>query len=36
VGGTVDENDYSYANAGPKFKTMAHELFGVPRGEQER
>ncbi len=32
----VYENDYSYANAGLKFKTMAHELFGVPRGEQER
>jgi hypothetical protein len=28
--------DYSYANAGIKFKTMAHELFGVPRGDAER
>ena len=29
-------NDYSYANAGLRFKTMAHELFGVPRGDSER
>jgi len=29
-------SDYAYANAGIKFKTMAHELFGVPRGDSER
>jgi hypothetical protein len=29
-------SDYAYANAGMKFKTMAHELFGVPRGDSER
>jgi hypothetical protein len=29
-------SDYAYANAGIKFKTMAHELFGVPRGDAER
>jgi hypothetical protein len=33
---SVYEGDYSYANAGLKFKTMAHELFGVPRGAEER
>jgi len=30
------DNDYSYANAGLKFKLLAHELFGVPRGREER
>jgi len=29
-------NDYSYANSALKFKLLAHEMFGVPRGEQER
>lgn len=28
--------DYAYANAALKFKTLAHELFGVPRGDFER
>jgi hypothetical protein len=30
------ENDYSYANTALKFKLFSHELFGVPRGDQER
>lgn len=30
------ENDYSYANAALKFKIFSHELFGVPRGSEER
>lgn len=29
-------NDYSYANTALKFKLLSHEMFGVPRGEQER
>lgn len=33
---SVFETDYAYANAALKFKTMAHELFGVPRGAEER
>jgi len=32
----VFNNDYNYANAGLKFKTMAHEVFGIPRGAEER
>jgi hypothetical protein len=32
----VYQNDYGFANAGLKFKTMSHELFGVPRGAAER
>ncbi len=30
------QNDYSYANSALKFKLLAHELFGVPRGNRER
>lgn len=30
------ESDYSYANTALKFKLFSHELFGVPRGNQER
>jgi hypothetical protein len=30
------QSDYAFANSGLKFKTMAHELFGVPRGREER
>ncbi|MBF0441387.1 MAG: hypothetical protein HQK54_05735 [Oligoflexales bacterium] len=26
-------SDYAYANAGLKFKTLPHGLFGVPRGD---
>lgn len=28
--------DYSFANTALKFKLLSHEMFGVPRGEQER
>jgi hypothetical protein len=30
------QNDYSYVNAALKFKTLAHDIFGVPRGKKER
>lgn len=30
------ETDYSYANTALKFKLFSHEMFGVPRGENER
>lgn len=33
---SVYNNDYSFANAGLKFKLLAHEMFGVPRGNSER
>lgn len=33
---TAYDNDYSYANTALKFKLFSHELFGVPRGDQER
>ena len=29
-------NDYTYANTALKFKSIAHDVFGIPRGEQER
>lgn len=29
-------SDYSFANTALKFKLLSHEMFGVPRGEQER
>lgn len=33
---SVYENDYSYANTALKFKMLAHDLFGIPRGREER
>lgn len=30
------ETDYSYANTALKFKLFSHEMFGVPRGDNER
>ena len=33
---SVYNNDYSFANAALKFKLLAHEMFGVPRGKSER
>lgn len=33
---SIYDNDYSYANAALKFKLLAHELFGIPRGAEER
>jgi len=33
---TTYNNDYSFANSGLKFKLLAHELFGLPRGDEER
>lgn len=36
MSGGVYGSDYSFANAGLRFKTLAHELFGVPRGDSER
>lgn len=29
-------SDYSFANTALKFKLLSHEMFGIPRGEQER
>ncbi|MBF0206356.1 MAG: hypothetical protein HQK53_05650 [Oligoflexia bacterium] len=33
---SVYNSDYSFANTALKFKLLAHELFGVPRGREER
>lgn len=33
---SVYQNDFSMANSALKFKLMAHELFGIPRGNMER
>ncbi len=33
---SVYETDYSYANTALKFKLLAHDLFSVPRGDEER
>ena len=32
----VFDNDYTYANSALRFKLLAHELFGLPRGREER
>lgn len=32
----VQITDYSYPNAALKFKLLAHDLFGIPRGAEER
>ena len=33
---TAYASDYSFANTALKFKLLSHEMFGIPRGEQER
>ncbi|MGE3610636.1 MAG: hypothetical protein AB7I27_13680 [Bacteriovoracaceae bacterium] len=33
---SVYESDYSYANTALKFKLLAHDLFSLPRGPEER
>lgn len=33
---SVYSNDYSYANTALKWKLFSHEMFGTPRGQQER
>lgn len=35
-GTSTYNNDYAFANAGLKFKLLAHELFSLPRGSKER
>ncbi len=36
ISASTYSSDYSFANTALKFKLLSHEMFGVPRGEQER